>query len=135
MRKDSKTEDIAFAVIGNCSLGKLVDLGGHVGSCAASVQVIGFFGIEWESKVDDGGLHSIEIDDDILWLDISVNDVLPVAFIQSVTNSQQYFFDVFLLEASAIVDDGLEILPRDEFGEDDDFSLGLEQAVVLADIG
>jgi hypothetical protein len=64
-----------------------------------------------------------------------VNDVLPVAFIQSVTNSQQYFFDVFLLEASAIVDDGLEILPRDVFGEDDDFSLGLEQAVVLADIG
>lgn len=64
-----------------------------------------------------------------------MNDVLPVAFIQSVTNSQQNFFDVFLLEASAIVDDGFEILPRNKFGENDDFSLGLEQAVVLADIG
>jgi hypothetical protein len=107
MRKYSKTEDVTFAIVRNCSLWKLVDLGGHVCSCAASVQMVRFFYIKWESKIDDGGLHSVKINDDILWLDVSMNDILSMALTQSITNSRYNFFDIFLLQSTAIMDDGL----------------------------
>jgi hypothetical protein len=71
-----------------------------------------FFEIEDHSEIDNGGLHGIQIDDDVLRFDVPMNDVPFVALQQTLCDADHDRFDVFDFYFLRIVNDGHEFSTR-----------------------
>lgn len=107
MRHNSQAENITFIGIGLAGLGKIEDFRCHVCTGSTSDHRRKLFGIERKPEIDDSGLHSVQINDNVLGLDVSMNDILFMALVQTRAYSRNDGPYIILLKPITVVNDCL----------------------------
>lgn len=133
MSDDSEAELIAFAVVGGVGgfVFAFVYFRGHVGEGSAFAELYFGFEVEGHAEVDDGGLHGVEVDNNVLGFDVSVYDFSFVAFLESFGDASEYGLDGVVGHVEAVVDDGQEVSALDKLGKEDELVVGFKESPIL----
>ena len=131
MSNDSKTEEIRLGVIGKMSFVRIVNFRSHKSMSSTFLKLTLFFKVQNHSEVNNGRFHRININNNILRLNVPMNNIPLMTFLQTFCYSCQNHLHIFYWHSLAISYHRHQIYSLQVFCHQYELILALEHCFVL----
>lgn len=117
VRNYSQAKPITLGVVGCPLVLALKYLRSHVGQSTTFLELTLFFQVQSHPEIDYSWFHRVQVHNNILRLDVSMDDLLLVALFQPFSDAGDDGPDIFLTHGGTVVDDSHEISALDVVSE------------------